>query len=485
MLNPRAQMAFDVREEMRVTQLELMYERERTAVRLSPAPKSYSTASAVNTRRESSGNLNSSSSDGFHARPEGMSEEEMIQFAMIMSLEDEQRRSSTSSLLHPSPSLESITSATGIESSLSSGISHSYANEGGTSAVNGNSLDSMKDGGWLGLDKDELASKRILKSDAAESRSQRFSSSTGSSSSNAVDIMSKSLPSHTATTSSTAASLPLHIPQNSMSARPPTAPDSVGNSLTSPSLPSPRSWASIAGNATGSGQSPSSRQSSTPLSSSFQQKRSAITTSPTFRAPPNSKNYQNMLAWYEQDWDDDQDDTMLDPSLQRYIVSSPASNHSTTPTSRRASLTIPIGGISPLPPSMQTLGNNARSSTVTGSDWPSDDEDEHNSRSSSSTSRRVRSSASSNNVGTPLGYSSGPSPPLRPNTRQRFVFGGTTGGSTPPNLLRSPRLSGLTSLSPKMSGTSGVGVVVAPRASRQELEEEELMYALELSLLEN
>ncbi|KAI8852311.1 hypothetical protein BC829DRAFT_384812 [Chytridium lagenaria] len=133
-------------------------------------------------------------------------------------------------------------------------------------------------------------------------------------------------------------------------------------------------------------------------------------------------------------------------------------------SSKRHSLTIPIGGSTPTaalsstPPfstplsyaavaHRRTLGSSS-SSTSSLNEW-SDDEGEPESA-------------------TPSG--------------RRFVFG-TIGGGNAPMVLRSPRLGpGVgTHVSPRLG--PGSGVVVAPRRTERD-EEEEMMYVLELSLLE-
>ncbi|KAJ3416746.1 hypothetical protein HDV05_000120 [Chytridiales sp. JEL 0842] len=191
--------------------------------------------------------------------------------------------------------------------------------------------------------------------------------------------------------------------------------------------------------------------------------------------------------WFDDDWDEEDDWEALTPEERQYVVSP-------SPGARRSSLTISIGANAPPPLStsatsaslpiarQQNPNSHPSSSWGAGSSWNSeDDEDRHSQHGSAAD----------------LSTSAG---------RRRYVFGGTTGGSGSgsasgsygaiaaqgslghPNILRSPRL-GPGHPSPRLgpsayhAANSNVGVVVARRPSRED-EDEELMYVLELSLMD-
>ncbi|KAJ3099822.1 hypothetical protein HDU97_002748 [Phlyctochytrium planicorne] len=202
-------------------------------------------------------------------------------------------------------------------------------------------------------------------------------------------------------------------------------------------------------------------------------------------------------AWYEDDWDFDRDyyasleeEDSMDPAAARHLVSTDSQSNSAR---REFSLTIPLtplpsseGGTSTTPVPFSTPLSYASAAAAS-----SNRRERRGSTSSSSLSSSAGSAHALNDWSDDEDSASGPA--STPSGKQKYVFGslGSLSSTSPmmngaPLLLRSPRLGPLgTHVSPRLGPQVGLGqgVVVAPRATRED-EDEEMMYVLELSLLE-
>ncbi|KAJ3097333.1 hypothetical protein HDU97_004944 [Phlyctochytrium planicorne] len=202
-------------------------------------------------------------------------------------------------------------------------------------------------------------------------------------------------------------------------------------------------------------------------------------------------------AWYEDDWDFDRDyyasleeEDSMDPAAARHLVSMDAQSNFAR---REFSLTIPL---TPLPPteggtSTTPVPFSTPLSYASAAAASSNRRERRGSTSSSSLSSSAGSAHALNDWSDDEDSASGPA--STPSGKQKYVFGslGSLSSTSPmmngaPLLLRSPRLGPLgTHVSPRLGPQVGLGqgVVVAPRATRED-EDEEMMYVLELSLLE-